>query len=167
MHCRCQLRVSRDVFRVRVLSMRTHLPNQDVARGRFLPKNALEVRNCGKKGLGLFTRQAIPWDTLIIEYVGNRVPAPILARPGFDKSYVVQSKDGMIDGSWCGNESRFINHSCNPNLVLQDWQVRGLSRVVFKSRLFIPKDTELTFSYNRDGDDVCLCGASICKGRFK
>jgi SET domain-containing protein len=100
----------------------------------------------GKKGLGLFTSQSIPRDTLIIEYVGMRVSASLLASAEFDKSYVVQSRDGMIDGSCHGNESRLINHSCNPNMVLQDWQVGGQSRVVFKSRLFIPHQSNSTRS---------------------
>jgi SET domain-containing protein len=107
-----------------------------------------------KKGRDLFTTKSIAQDTLIIEYVGKQVSAVTLAELGFDNSYVMQSRDGMINGSCRGNEPRFINHSCDPNLVLEDWQVRRQSRIVFKSTRFIPEHTELTFFYNRDGGEM-------------
>jgi hypothetical protein len=56
--------------------------------------------------------------TLLIEYVEELVPASNLGKPDFDKSYVLKSKDGFINGSDGGNVSRYINHSCDPNLNL-------------------------------------------------
>ncbi len=35
----------------------------------------------------------------------------------------------FIDAALKGNESRFMNHSCDPNCVAQRWTVRGEVRV--------------------------------------
>jgi hypothetical protein len=57
---------------------------------------------------------------MIIKYVGMRVLVLLLASAEFDKSYVVQSRDSIIDSSCYRNELRLINYLCNLNIVLQD-----------------------------------------------
>ncbi len=37
----------------------------------------------------------------------------------------------MIDAGEKGNLSRFINHSCEPNLECQKWEVNGETRIGF------------------------------------
>jgi hypothetical protein len=73
-----------------------------------------------------------------------------------------------IDASKKGNVSRFINHSCDPNCVLQKWVVGNQMRVGLFAKREIPAWDELTFDYKfeRYGSkaQVCYCGASNCTG---
>eukprot|EP01018_Ginkgo_biloba_P021269 Gb_41073 [translate_table: standard] len=93
----------------------------------------------------------------------------------------------FVDASKMGNVSRFMNHSCSPNVfmqfVLHDHHDTRFPHIVFFAMENIPPLTELTFDYGtnvpRVGDiegsggykgaaksKVCLCGASNCKGNF-
>ncbi|KZV29601.1 histone-lysine N-methyltransferase ASHR3-like [Dorcoceras hygrometricum] len=64
------------------------------------------------------------------------------------------SKDFVIDATFKGNFSRFLNHSCAPNCKLEKWQVDGETRVgVFASRP-IQVGESLTYDYR----------ASKCQG---
>lgn len=46
--------------------------------------------------------------------------------------------DCVVDASRCGNPSRFINHSCDPNCELQRWYVGDEIRI----GIFAIKDIE-------------------------
>eukprot|EP01018_Ginkgo_biloba_P018282 Gb_25369 [translate_table: standard] len=102
-------------------------------------------------------------------------------------SQAPSSFSSFVDASKMGNVSRFINHSCSPNVfiqfILHDHQDTRFSHIVFFATENIPPLTELTFDYGtnvpRVGDiegsggykgasksKVCLCGASNCKGNF-
>ncbi len=70
--------------------------------------------------------------TLIAEYIGEvmaeRESKTRLQEYSRDPSchnyYMFRvSKDHVIDAGPCGNVSRFINHSCDPNCVSQKWTV--------------------------------------------
>lgn len=53
----------------------------------------------------------------------------------------------FIDASKKGNVSRFMNHSCAPNCVLQKWIVGSMVRVGIFASSDIQPGTELTFDY--------------------
>ena len=78
-----------------------------------------------------------------------------------------------IDAQWYGNVARFLNHSCDPNLIKQtvfveSHDVRG-PRVAFFALFDIPAREELTYDYGYtpgsvDGKTLpCLCGAADCR----
>lgn len=85
-----------------------------------------------------------------------------------------------IDGEYCGSVARFINHSCDPNLVTFAVMSDRRDGLVYNLALFTARRVkafeELTFSYIGDdhhglGHDVnfgemreCLCGARKCRG---
>ncbi|XP_050983616.1 histone-lysine N-methyltransferase NSD2 isoform X2 [Labeo rohita] len=77
-------------------------------------------------------------------------------------------KDRIIDAGPKGNQSRFMNHSCQPNCETQKWTVNGDTRVGLFALEDIPTGVELTFNYNLEclgnGKTVCKCGASNCSG---
>ncbi|XP_013395889.1 histone-lysine N-methyltransferase NSD2-like [Lingula anatina] len=77
-------------------------------------------------------------------------------------------KNRIIDAGPKGNLSRFINHSCQPNLETQKWTVNGNIRVGLFASDDIPAGTEFTFNYNLDclGNEktVCQCGSPNCSG---
>lgn len=70
-------------------------------------------------------------------------------------------EDTAIDGAVGGNETAFINHSCDPNAFMRI--VPGLKVAIFARRDIRPGE-ELTIDY-RDPDhpEVCRCGASNCR----
>lgn len=132
----------------------------------FLEPTVLDVQATRDRGRGLFTLADIPQGTLVIEYVGKHVSASKVSRSDYDKTYVMKYQGALLDGSRGGNVSRFMNHSCEPNLDAEEWEVHGKARMILMARQGIVKRTELTLFYNREGTSVCLCGASGCLSRF-
>ena len=44
--------------------------------------------------------------------------------------YIMELDNGLfVDGKYRGSNSRFINHSCDPNCELQRWVVKGSPRI--------------------------------------
>lgn len=82
----------------------------------------------------------------------------------------------VLDAKYSGNISRFINHSCEPNLFCQNVFVDTLDPRFPWVSLFSFEDiltgTELTLDYNYtigvfpDQQIQCNCGASNCRGRL-
>lgn len=80
-----------------------------------------------------------------------------------------------IDGEFISGPTRFINHSCDPNLRIFA-VVKHLADQLFHSLAFfaikdIAENTELTFDYldglsDNDGKEkrACLCGSENCRG---
>lgn len=56
----------------------------------------------------------------------------------------------LIDGRLEGNESRFLNHSFNPNLDIRAASENGLMHAFFLAKEDIPAGTQLTFNYGED-----------------
>jgi len=91
-----------------------------------------------------------------------------------------------VDALQYGNASHFVNHSCDPNLVVVPVWVDNLDlsmpRLSFFAAREIKSREELTFDYNvqvrtvedqssnQPADQIesfpCHCGASICRGAF-
>ncbi|XP_051798706.1 histone-lysine N-methyltransferase SETDB2-like isoform X2 [Acanthochromis polyacanthus] len=84
----------------------------------------------------------------------------------------------LIDASREGNVGRFINHSCQPNLFVQnvftDSHDPSFPVVAFFTSRAVVAGTELTWDYGSDSpasspwqqEAVCLCGADGCRQRF-
>ena len=76
--------------------------------------------------------------------------------------------DEIIDATRKGNESRFYNHSCEPNCETQKWTVNGELRVGFFVKKFVAAGTELTFDYQFEtygkNAQKCYCGTPSCRG---
>ncbi|KAK2987494.1 hypothetical protein RJ640_012153 [Escallonia rubra] len=80
----------------------------------------------------------------------------------------------VIDASQYGNVSRYINHSCSPNLMNHQVLVESMdcprSHIGLYASCDIAMGEELTYNYRYkqlDGEGwPCHCGASNCKGRL-
>lgn len=81
------------------------------------------------------------------------------------------NRSTVIDATKGGNDSRFINHSCEPNCE----SVIERGRVFVDALRSIPAGEELTYdyAYTRDGTETeeeettlyaCRCGARRCRG---
>eukprot|EP01050_Picozoa_sp_SAG11_P002994 SAG11_NODE_160_length_14023_cov_23.003017_8_plen_426_part_00 len=75
----------------------------------------------------------------------------------------------VIDAGPIGNLARFANHSCEPNMVMQKWNVNGTMRVGLFACKEIEPNEELTWNYNLDSFEGhnklrCYCGAMNCSG---
>lgn len=140
-------------------------------------KKLLEVRPSKIQGLGAFATTRIPKGTRIIEYTGERIsPAEADRRYNDDTSahphvllFSVDSRT-VIDAGIGGNESRFINHCCEPNCAA----VTAKKRIYIEALRDIDPGEELAYDYNltRESDDdealeqryACRCGAPTCRG---
>jgi uncharacterized protein len=103
-------------------------------------------------GLGLFAGEDIEWGQRIIEFEGQRLSAREVRRRqkfydsiGFTCLMEFGNGEG-VDGLWGGNESRFINHSLQPNVGA----MRDEHRIVFYALDDVAAGEELTFNYGFD-----------------
>jgi SET domain-containing protein len=142
-----------------------------------LPKSLLEIRTSHIQGRGAFATRRIRKGTRIIEYLGELI-TPVEADNRYGDSRAEHplvllfslDKRTVIDAGVGGNESRFINHSCQPNCE----PVIEKKHVFIESLRTITKGEELTYDYNltREGQDddelekrfSCNCGAKTCRG---
>lgn len=65
-------------------------------------------------------------------------------------AYDTETYTVMIDAKHCGNWTRFVNSSCDPNLALSAEQVGKIRVMVFKPLRKITAGEELTFYYGRE-----------------
>uniref|UniRef100_A0A8R1TV17 SET domain-containing protein n=1 Tax=Onchocerca volvulus TaxID=6282 RepID=A0A8R1TV17_ONCVO len=148
--------------------------NRCVQFGASLP---LEVFDAGEKGYGLQCREQIKKGRFVIEYIGEVIGPDEVEKRRSNTNYVLTVKEifrgyhtevTYIDPSVRGNQSRFINHGCNPNLVMM--LVRyGTPQVhvgLFALR-DIPAYEELTYNYDASTSEFCLkkclCGSTDCR----
>lgn len=154
----------------------------------------LQVFKTEKKGWGLRTLEFIPKGRFVCEYAGevlgfSEVQRRLRSQATQDSNYLIAVREHVYDGqvmetfvdpSRVGNAGRFLNHSCEPNLLMIPVRVDSM---VPKLALFAAKDIrpgeELSYDYSgrflnlTDGEDreglhdgkqrkPCHCGATAC-----
>jgi len=120
-------------------------------------KKKVRIGDSNIAGLGAFAGEDILKDEFVIEYVGEILSHSESERRGFfydhkKLSYLFEFKCNnnyyeAIDATRIGNESRFINHSGNPNLVARQMKVGGIFKIFFYALKNIKKGEELYFDY--------------------
>jgi uncharacterized protein len=135
------------------------------------------VRPSGVHGYGAFATRDIEIGEVIDEFVGER-----LTHAQCDERYkdrdvndphtflFTLDENAVIDSSAGGNDTRFINHQCDPNC---EPQIEN-GRVFIVAIKRIRQGEELGFEYNigREEDDpdnvdeiyACRCGSPACRG---
>ncbi|KAI8872816.1 structural basis of auto-inhibitory mechanism of histone methyltransferase, partial [Ramicandelaber brevisporus] len=151
--------------------------NQPIRRGEH-QISSLQVFHTGHCGYGVRAKTPILPGTFIIEYIGEVISQLEVQRrmeneyKGWQDYYFLDYEHGyVIDAGLKGNISRFINHSCDPNCIVERWIVDGRSRVGIFARRFIPPGEELSYDYNFDVFSIkdhgvaqlCYCGAATCR----
>ncbi|ODN04926.1 Histone-lysine N-methyltransferase SETD1 [Orchesella cincta] len=138
-------------------------------------KKALRFARSGIHEWGLFAAEPIAADEMVIEYVGQMI-RPVVAdlretkyeAQGIGSSYLFRiDLETIIDATRCGNLSRFINHSCNPNCYAKVITIEGKKKIVIYSKQPIAVSEEITYDYKFPLEDKkipCLCGTAGCRG---
>ncbi|XP_068344381.1 histone-lysine N-methyltransferase SUVR5-like isoform X1 [Pyrus communis] len=153
----------------------------------------LEVFKTDKKGWGVRAGEAILRGTFVCEYIGE-----VLDEHEANERHDRYGKDGygylyeidahvndmsrlvegqahhVIDSTNYGNVSKFINHSCSPNLVNHQVLVESMDSLRAHIGLYANQDIalgeEITYDYrykHLPGEGhPCHCGASMCRGRL-
>ncbi|KAF9899641.1 Eukaryotic translation initiation factor 2 subunit 3 [Linnemannia zychae] len=166
---------------------------------------SLKIKRYKNKGWGVVLNQREPVQprTFISRYVGEIITYEEAERRGrmqdstgttylFDLDYNHEQKATYsIDACRLGNETHFINHSCDPNLLVYMLKSGGnggdenLMTLSFWSNRLIEYGDELTFDYNGkfvpewhkdynssqsqstlppgEGTTPCRCGAEKCR----
>ena len=138
---------------------------------------AYEVRRSSIHGNGVFARRKIEAGERIVEYEGERITSDesaVRAEQGggpVNHTFFFSLADGnVIDGGSGGNDSRFINHACEPNC--EAYEEDG--RVFIYSLHEIEQGDELYYNYALIYEErhtaavkklfECRCGAPSCSG---
>lgn len=139
----------------------------------------LQTRPSRRHGLGVFATAPIRRHALVIEYAGEliahaeaerRYPT---ARDGErpEHTYVLQlDEDRVVDANVGGNDARFINHACDPNLE----PITIGDQVWLVALREIAAGEELGYDYAIELDErhtpaakrrfPCHCGGAACRG---
>ncbi|KAL8445292.1 hypothetical protein Emed_005749 [Eimeria media] len=134
-------------------------------------------------GWELRTAERIPKGAFVMQYVGEVIPRAVMdgrsrqeARKGYHNycMEVVGEESDLeydwaapcIDSLFIGNVSRFLNHSCDPNVrVATIWRGPCLPLVGVFALKDIPAGAALTYAYGPGYEEMlCLCGAANCEG---
>jgi uncharacterized protein len=130
-------------------------------------RRALFVMKSRLQGLGCFAAVCFPKHSSIAEYSGERIShAEAMQRMrGPDGKRISElGADWYIDGSVDGNETQYINHSCEPNA---DVFVIDRFMIIFALREIMAGE-EITVDYLNSFEEdstVCQCRAPSCRQR--
>ena len=138
-----------------------------------------KVRNSEIHGSGIFATKNIRKNTLIIEYIGEKITkkegdkrsSNLIKRsmksPDLGSVYIFELNSKYdIDGSPLYNKARYINHSCDPNCEVEIIK----NKIWIKSIKKINKGEELSYDYgytfdkNDYRDHICKCHSKKCIG---
>lgn len=144
-----------------------------------MPKQSLafEVRDSVIAGRGAFAIRPIKKGEKLIEYVGERITHAQADLRYDDETmdehhtflFTISSRT-VIDATYDGNDSRFINHSCDPNCEAEI--ERGRVWISAIRDIAVGEELNYDYGYERSGDETdedeqrykCLCGTARCRG---
>ncbi|NXP24255.1 SETMR methyltransferase, partial [Scytalopus superciliaris] len=167
--------------------------NRLVQRGLRL---RLQVFRTQRKGWGVRTLEFIPRGGFVCEYAGEvlgwaEARRRIQAQRPEDPNYIIAVREHLHDGrvlqtfvdpTHVGNVGRFLNHSCEPNLVMVPVRVDStVPRLALFAATDIPAGEELSYDYSgrfrnslgssreqQPGEEEnrlrkpCYCGSQTC-----
>ncbi|KAG3174813.1 hypothetical protein PI126_g132 [Phytophthora idaei] len=155
-------------------------PDPSLCSNRAIKRRELKsmrVEYIPGPGFGLIANEDINAGEFVIEYVGEVIDDKECERRmikyrdnGEVNFYMMElEKNIVIDAKYRSNDSRFINHSCDPNSVTQKWNVDGMQRIGIFARRNISPNEEITIDYNFShfGEAAdCRCGSTACTGKI-
>ena len=147
-------------------------------RGRTKAAKRVKVRRSGIHGRGVFVMDRVRKGARIIEYTGRHLPwKEAENQPPRDPAdpyhtFLFSLDNGdVIDAAVGGNESRWINHSCDPNCETIETDD---DRIFVHALRSLRPGEELFYDYKMvpserrtkklEKEYACLCGTARCRG---
>ena len=137
----------------------------------------VEVRRSSVHGKGVYATTPIRKAERIMEYTGERMPwddamnLPARDRNDPHHTFFFSLENGdVIDAGRGGNDSRWINHSCDPNCETSEEDDRifiyalrsiGPGEELFYDYKIIPAERR---TKKLEQQFACLCGSAKCRG---
>lgn len=123
-------------------------------------------------GRGLICTEPIPKNTKIIEYTGEIIRNSVsdIRQEKYRKNglgnYLFRlgdfSKSTVIDGTRFSSLAKYVNHSCDPNCVMVNYDDEKL---VLQSVKKIEIGQEISYDYGYMSEIVCNCGSEKCASK--
>ncbi|CAD5115176.1 DgyrCDS4173 [Dimorphilus gyrociliatus] len=161
--------------------------NKVVGRGVRLK---LQVFKTPDKGMGVKCLESIKKGSFVSEYVGEVIGVKeaktrtkfMAERPSYCCNYILGVREkvngsdvdtvSFVDAMYVGNVSRFINHSCEPNLKMVVVRHTNLiPKIALYASRTINEGEELSFSYGPSCNKAilgstrsCFCKTDSCSG---
>ncbi|XP_011080198.1 histone-lysine N-methyltransferase ASHH3 [Sesamum indicum] len=137
----------------------------------------MKIEQTEKCGIGVVAEEDIKQGEFVIEYVGEVIDDKTceerlwkMKHRGETNFYLCEiNRDMVIDATYKGNKSRYINHSCCPNTEMQKWMIDGETRIGIFATRDIKKGEHLTYDYQFvqfGADQDCHCGAVGCRKKL-
>ncbi|KDP29530.1 hypothetical protein JCGZ_19243 [Jatropha curcas] len=141
------------------------------------PVKKMKLVQTEKCGAGIVADEDIKRGEFVIEYVGEVIDDKTceerlwnMKHRGETNFYLCEiNRDMVIDATYKGNKSRYINHSCSPNTEMQKWIIDGETRIGIFATRDIKKGEHLTYDYQFvqfGADQDCHCGAVGCRRKL-
>ncbi|CAI0440362.1 unnamed protein product [Linum tenue] len=141
------------------------------------PMKKMKMIQTDKCGVGIVADEDIKQGEFVIEYVGEVIDDKTceerlwnMKHRGETNFYLCEiNRDMVIDATYKGNKSRYINHSCSPNTEMQKWIVDGETRIGIFATRDIKRGEHLTYDYQFvqfGADQDCHCGAPDCRRKL-
>ncbi|XP_060196708.1 histone-lysine N-methyltransferase ASHH3-like isoform X2 [Lycium barbarum] len=141
------------------------------------PVKKMKTVKTEKCGSGIVADEDIKRKEFVIEYVGEVIDDKTceerlwkMKHSGETNFYLCEiNRDMVIDATYKGNKSRYINHSCCPNTEMQRWIIDGETRIGIFATRDIRRGEHLTYDYQFvqfGADQDCHCGAIECKRKL-
>ncbi|KAK6267455.1 hypothetical protein QUC31_011615 [Theobroma cacao] len=141
------------------------------------PVKKMKLVQTEKCGAGIVADEDIKHGEFVIEYVGEVIDDKTceerlwnMKHRGETNFYLCEiNRDMVIDATYKGNKSRYINHSCCPNTEMQKWIIDGETRIGIFAMRDIKKGEHLTYDYQFvqfGADQDCHCGAAGCRQKL-
>lgn len=139
---------------------------------------SLVIRKTVNKGYGLFIEESCRKGEFVVEYAGvaldrYKFERSCLRDVSVNRSYIMTlTPNILIDASERGSLARYVNHSCDPNCVVDRWTVNGVVRLGIFGKRDIEQGEELTIDYGWRLDKgivptACYCGSEKCRGTLQ
>jgi len=127
---------------------------------KFEWRKVLSVKSTSA-GKGLFARKVYRKRQVIGQMAGK-----VITGDDYDPDYVVDLGDyGVLDPK---APFRYLNHSCEPNCELLEWESTGdgSPQIWVHALRTVRPSEQLTIDYGWPADSAipCLCGAPSCRG---
>lgn len=126
----------------------------------------LAIDNSKINGRGCFATIDFPRRRKIAEYTGEKITTAEANRRALTRKKLricAIDHRWSLDGSYGGNGTHYINHSCDPNAFMMILH----RHILFFALRDIAAGDEITVDYEttlHDDHKRCTCGAATCRG---